>query len=251
MTASPDTASHPAPSLAALRREFARLASPRRRAVTLTFFKCRGVGYGERERFAGLSVPQVRGLLRRFRALPDRDIPALVRSRIHEERLLGLLFLVDRYRRGGEAARARVYRTYVASFPWIDNWDLVDASAEHILGAHLESRDRTPLRAWARSPRLWDRRLAVVATLAWIRKGRFAETLRLVRGLLGDPEDLMHKACGWMLREVGKRDLGVLRGFLDRHGSRMPRTMLRYAIERFPERERLAYLAVRGPRRRV
>lgn len=226
-----------------LRARVRRLASPARRRVNMSFFKTGPGQYGEGDVFIGLSVPQVRALQREFGDLPDSDVSALVRSRIHEERLLGLLFLVDRFRRGDHWAREHLYATYVTAFPFINNWDLVDCSAEHIVGPFLEKRDKAPLWAWARSPRLWDRRIAVLATFAYIRKGRFAETFRLVRMLLRDPEDLMHKACGWMLREIGKRDAAALRRFLATHARRMPRTMLRYAIERFPEGERKRWLA--------
>jgi 3-methyladenine DNA glycosylase AlkD len=230
-------------NVADIRREMLRLATPRRRAVNLTFFKCGPGEYGEGDKFMGLSVPQVREVHRRFRELPNHGVGMLVESRFHEERLLGLMFIVDRYRRGDAAQKERWYRQYLASFPHINNWDLVDGSAEHVVGPHLENRDKAPLWKWARSKRLWDRRIAMLATFAYIKKGRFAESLRLVRMFLCDPEDLMHKACGWMLREIGKRDVRVLRKFLGAYSTRMPRTMLRYAIERFPERERRAWLA--------
>ncbi|KAF0246699.1 MAG: DNA alkylation repair [Planctomycetota bacterium] len=209
----------------------------------MTFFKSGPGEYGEGDEFIGLSTPQVRGLVKRFRGLPDTDVAALVRSRIHEERALGLMYLVDRYRCGDAPARARIYRAYLSAFPFINNWDLVDGTAEHIVGAHLEKRGKAPLWKWARSKRLWDRRIAMLATFAYIKRGRFTESLRLLRMFLGDTEDLMHKACGWMLREIGKRDGAVLRRFLGANVKRMPRTMLRYAIERFPGRERKAWLA--------
>ncbi len=229
--------------LTSLRREIARLATPARRKVNLTFFKTGPGEYGEGDEFIGLAVPQVRALLKQFPGLPEADVTALVRSRIHEERLLGLLYLVDRYRRGDHWARERLYVTYLSAFPFINNWDLVDCSAEHIVGPFLEKRDKAPLWAWARSPRLWDRRIAMLATFAYIKKWRFTEAFRLIRIYLRDPEDLMHKAAGWMLREIGKRDVAALRKFLTTHSHRMPRTMLRYAIERFPDRERRLWLS--------
>lgn len=225
-----------------IRKDMRRLATPRRRAVNMTFFKCGPGEYGEGDRFVGLSVPQVRALHRKFRELPNHGVGMLIKSRIHEERLLGLIFLVDRYQRGDETEKERWYRQYVASFTHINNWDLVDSSAEHVCGPHLESRDKAPLWKWAKSKRLWDRRIAMLTTFCWIKKGRFGESLRLAEHFLDDEEDLMHKACGWMLREIGKRDIAVLRGFLRRHAGDMPRTMLRYAIERFPERQRKAWL---------
>jgi 3-methyladenine DNA glycosylase AlkD len=154
-----------------------------------------------------------------------------------------LIILVRRFDRGDLAIRQKLFRLYLRSTRFINNWDLVDCSAPHIVGGGLLESPRTILDALARSPSLWERRIAVLATLAFIRRGQFNDTLRLCRRLLNDPHDLMHKACGWMLREVGKRDARVLHTFLDRHCERMPRTMLRYAIELLPESQRQSYLA--------
>jgi 3-methyladenine DNA glycosylase AlkD len=161
---------------------------------------------------------------------------------MHEERLLALFILVDRYRRGGAAERERIYRLYLENTGWINSWDLVDASAEHILGAHLRERDRAPLSRLAKSTSLWERRIAVMATFHYVKEEAFDETLRIAELLIDDPEDLIHKAVGWMLREVGKRDRRVEERFLARHCRTMPRTMLRYSIERFPEALRRRYL---------
>lgn len=177
------------------------------------------------------------------------DCFRLLRSPFHEARLLALLILVQRYRRSGEAGRRAIYRGYLGGTAFVNNWDLVDSSAEHIVGAHLASRSRRPLYRLARSRSLWERRIAVMATFHFVRRGDFADTLRLAELLLGDPEDLIHKAAGWMLREVGKRDAAAAAAFLDRHCERMPRTMLRYAIERLPERRRRAYLRAAPARR--
>jgi len=216
--------------------------SPERARVSLRFFKTGPGEYGEGDQFVGMTVPQLRAIAKTLRGLPLAETLRLLRSPVHEARLLALLILVDAYRRGDDAARQRIYQHYLKNTRRINNWDLVDASAEHIVGAHLWTRDRSPLDALARSGVLWERRIAVLATFHFIRRGEFADTLRVAEALLRDREDLMHKAVGWMLREVGKRDLAAEEAFLDRHAASMPRTMLRYAIERFPEARRQHYL---------
>ena len=225
-------------NVAAIRKAIRELADPAKAAGFQGFFKTGPGEYGEGDVFIGLTVPQVRSLLRRFRPADDPTVSALLRSTIHEERLLALLFLVDRCRRGDRDA---AFRLYVQSFARINNWDLVDASAEHIVGA--QGVGRAQLLRWAGSRHLWTRRIAIVSTFYDIRHGRFGDTLAVARALLGDDHDLIHKAVGWMLREVGKRDLAALEGFLKRHHQVMPRTMLRYAIERHPEPRRKAWLA--------
>jgi len=214
------------------------LAAPKRATALRGYFKTGPGEYGEGDQFIGLTVPQVRGLVRRFRPAGDDAISALLRSPIHEERLLALLLLVDRYERGDRDA---AYRLYVKSFARINNWDLVDVSAPNIVGAH--GVGRAQLLRWATSSHLWTRRIAIVSTWASIRERRYGDALAVAARLLGDPHDLIHKAAGWMLREVGKRDVASLEGFLRRHHRRMPRTMLRYAIERFPQARRKAWLA--------
>jgi 3-methyladenine DNA glycosylase AlkD len=216
------------------------LADPKRAAVLQGFFKTGPGQYGEGDRFVGVTVPQVRSLVRRFHPAALTTISRLLRSPVHEDRLLALLLLVERYRLGTPAERDKVFGLYVRSFRWINNWDLVDASAGSIVGSHKTVRKQ--LLRWARSSHLWTRRIAILSTFARLRKGRFGDTLAVAAALIGDKEDLLHKATGWMLREVGKRDLAALETFLRRHHRRMPRTMLRYAIERFPEARRRAWL---------
>ena len=189
-----------------------------------------------------MPVPRLRDLARQCGALGLRETERLLASRIHEERLLALLLLVRRFDRGGPAERRRVYRFYLSHTRRVNNWDLVDLSAPNIVGAHLADQPRAALRRLARSPSLWERRIAMVATLGLIRRNEFREALAIAETLLGDGEDLIHKAAGWMLREVGKRNAAALETFLRRHARRMPRTMLRYAIERFPARTRQRYL---------
>lgn len=211
------------------------------------FFKTGPGEYGAGDRFIGVKVPGVRSVCRDCRGLPLSEVRTLLRSRIHEERLLALLMLVDAFGRGGEAERSRIYRFYLRHTPFINNWDLVDASAAQIVGVWLRNRSKAPLTALAHAPSLWERRIAIVATFDYIRAGRLDETFRIASLLMRDEHDLIHKATGWMLREAGKRDGAALRRFLAPHFRSMPRTMLRYAIERFPEAERRRYLAGEMP----
>ena len=237
-------AADPPPTVAAIRARLRSLADPRVAAGSRGFFKTKPGEYGHGDRFLGLRVPALRRLAREFRAAPLDTSLALLRSPFHEERLLALLMLVDRYARATAAERRRVYEAYLRHVPeHVNNWDLVDSSAHLIVGAHLEHRDRAVLHELARSPHLMSRRVAIIATLWFIRRGSFHETLAIAELLLDDREDLIHKAAGWMLREVGNRDPAVAARFLSRHCRRMPRTMLRYAIEKLPERARRAYLA--------
>lgn len=157
--------------------------------------------------------------------------------------MLGLYCLVRRFERGDEKTRKNVFDLYLANTKWINNWDLVDTSAPHIVGAWLLDKDRSALRSLAKSKSLWERRIAVLASQAFIRQGQFADTIEIVHSLLDDDHDLMHKACGWMLREIGNRDEAVLEAFLAKHARQMPRTMLRYAIEKLPERKRKIWMA--------
>jgi 3-methyladenine DNA glycosylase AlkD len=216
-------------------------AEPGRVAVLQRFFKTGPGEYGEGDRFLGLRVPAVRALARRCE-LGDRAVRALLASPWHEDRLLALVVMTRAYARGDEARRQAIYDLYLEQTSRINNWDLVDVSAERIVGAHLFHRSRAPLDRLARSQSVWERRIAVIATFHFLRAGEPEPTLRLAHRLLRDPHDLIHKAVGWMLREVGKRDRARLEEFLSHHAPRMPRTMLRYAIERLPAARRRAWL---------
>ena len=218
------------------------LADPVTAAQLQRFFKTGKGEYGEGDRFLGIRVPVIRQHVNKCVKMPLEEIGHLLASPFHEERLAALLLLVERFRRGDDSLRAAVYRMYLDNLHRVNNWDLVDISAPAIVGAHLENKDKRPLYALAASSNLWQRRIAIMATLTFIRKQRFADTLKIAKRLLGDSEDLIHKAVGWMLREIGKRDAGVEKIFLKVHHKRMPRTMLRYAIEKFPEPERQEYL---------
>jgi 3-methyladenine DNA glycosylase AlkD len=233
----------PRADAAAIRARLRALANPRIAGPSQQFFKTKPGEYGHGDRFLGIRVPALRAVAREFRGAPIAAALTLLRSPMHEERLAALFILVERYARGTDTERQHIYEQYLNHVPrYVNNWDLVDASAHLLVGAHLETRERAVLDELARSPHLWSRRVAIIATLWFIRRGSFADTLRIAELLLDDQEDLIHKATGWMLREVGNRDAAAAAQFLRSHYRRMPRTMLRYAIEKLPERTRLAYL---------
>lgn len=234
-------------TLTDLRATMRRLADPARAVGARRFFKTGPGEYGEGDQFLGVTVPQIRSLLPASDALTEAEVLVLLHSEWHEERLLAALVLVRRFAKAvrDEAVRERIVRLYLANTAAINNWDLVDSSAPQILGVWLLRRERSVLRGLANSQSLWEQRIAILATQAFIRDGQFVDTLSLCEHFLDHPHDLMHKACGWMLREVGKRDEAVLKGFLNQHAARLPRTMLRYAIEKLAETERKQYLRVR------
>lgn len=221
------------------------LANPDKAAFLAGYFKTGPGQYGEGDRFLGVVVPAVRQLARRFKPLGLAEVERLLDSPFNEARLLALLIWLAQCERGDEPLRAQIYARYLARRDRVNNWNLVDTSAPAIVGGHLLTRDRSVLDELAHSSVLWDRRIAVLATFAFVRAADFADPLRLCTLLLGDPHDLIHKACGWMLREVGIRDMAVLAGFVRSHQTQMPRTMLRYAIERFAPEQRRAAMAGR------
>jgi 3-methyladenine DNA glycosylase AlkD len=227
----------------AIRARLREHSNPATAAVLQRFFKTGPGEYGEGDQFLGLKVPTIRGVCRECRGTPLSEVRKLLRSPIHEERSLALFLLVDAFERGNDDDRRRIYRFYLDHTSCINNWDLVDASAAQIVGVWLRTRSKSPLSRLARSPQLWERRIAIVATFDSLRQGEFDDTFRIAGLLLRDDHDLIHKAVGWLLREVGKRDGAAERRFLKSRYKKMPRTMLRYAIERFPESERRKYLA--------
>jgi 3-methyladenine DNA glycosylase AlkD len=237
-------------SAAAIRTELAELADPERAAAMARYFQARPGGYGEGDRFLGIAVPPQRRIARRHAAAATpADVEELLGSPWHEERLTALFVLVHRFERADDDERDRIVELYLARRDRVDNWDLVDASAPYLLGPWLLERDRADdgalLDELAASASVWDRRIAVMATFAGVRAGRPEATLRLADRLLTDPADLVHKAVGWMLREVANRDRARAEAFLGPRYRRMPRTMLRYAIERLPADRRRDYLAGR------
>jgi 3-methyladenine DNA glycosylase AlkD len=218
------------------------LSSPEAAATAARYCKTGSGEYAEGDIFLGLRAAVMHDLAKKYQALPIDEITALLKSATHEDRTLALLILVRRVMRGDETVKKRVYKLYMAHTRYVNNWDLVDASAREIVGGYLVDKARDPLYQLAASPSLWERRISIVATHYFIRQNDFADTLGVAERLLGDREDLIHKAVGWMLREVGKRDEQTLDAFLRRHGKVMPRTTLRYAIERFPADRRRGYL---------
>jgi 3-methyladenine DNA glycosylase AlkD len=226
-------------------RELEARGTPAKAHASARFFKTAEGQYGHGDVFFGVTVPEQRMVARRFRDTPLPQVARLLEHQVHECRLTGLLILVDRYRKADTAERARIARFYLAHRRRVNNWDLVDSSAPYILGHYLLTRDRSILYRLARSKRVWDRRIGIIATAAFIREGQFGDTLALAKLLLADPHDLIHKAVGWMLREVGNRSPAVEARFLKQHAAAMPRTMLRYAIERLPDAARRRYLAMR------
>ncbi|PKM89426.1 DNA alkylation repair protein [Candidatus Falkowbacteria bacterium HGW-Falkowbacteria-2] len=209
------------------------------------FFKTGKGQYGEGDKFLGITVPVTRALAKQYSEASLEDVAVLIKNSYHEIRLLGLLILVSKYEKAkADNERKALVTFYHANRKGINNWDLVDLSVYKIWGDYLRRHPekRSELYKYSRSKNLWDRRLAVVSTIALIKNGEFEEIIELAKMLLNDKEDLMHKAVGWMLREMGKKDEKVLRHFLDEYATRLPRTALRYAIERLPEKERLRYL---------
>jgi 3-methyladenine DNA glycosylase AlkD len=209
------------------------------------FFKTGEGEYGAHDQFIGVPNPVLRSYVKQWKELATPEILRLLSSPINEERLLALFILIHQYQKGNEQKKEAIYQLYLAHIKNVNNWNLVDASARDIMGAYLFGRidkEQEILLTLVQSPNLWERRIAIVSTWYFIRKGQFTWTLKLAELLLNDKEDLMHKAVGWMLREMGDRDVKVLKKFLDTHASKMPRAMLRYAIEKLPESERKAYM---------
>ena len=226
-------------------RDLRKLGTPAKAKSSAWFFKTGPGQYGHGDIFIGVTVPEQRRIVSKYKDLPLSEVAVLLKSEVHECRLTGLLILVHQFTRSNERERERIVKMYLRYRARVNNWDLVDLSAPNILGTYLLTHDRTILYTFARSKQLWERRIAIVATFALIRAGEYDDTLRMAELLLADTHDLIHKAVGWMLREVGKRSVSTEEKFLDIHAAHLPRTMLRYAIEKFPEHRRRAYLAKR------
>ncbi|USH01480.1 DNA alkylation repair protein [Grimontia kaedaensis] len=209
------------------------------------FFKSGPGEYGEGDKFIGIRVPVVRELAKLHKSASLKTISVLLESEWHEIRLLALVILSEQFKKADAEQQKVIFDFYLSRTHLINNWDLIDSSAHHIVGGYLTDKKRDILYSLAESSSLWERRIAMMATFPFIRNNQFDDTIKLAEKLLQDKEDLIHKMCGWMLRELGKRDLPLLRTFLDRHGPDMPRTMLRYAIEKMSTEERKHYLAVK------
>jgi len=206
------------------------------------FFKTGKGEYGEGDIFLGIRVPLLRRLVKKYGGISIAEVRKLLHSKFHEERLLAVLMLVQLFKSADESVQKQVYDLYLENTEFINNWDIVDISASKIVGAHLYEKDKAPLYDLVQSKNLWERRISIISTFYFIRQNEFDDTLKLAKILLNDKEDLIHKAVGWMLREVGKREIEFEEEFLQEHYKIMPRTMLRYAIEKFPETSRKMYL---------
>jgi 3-methyladenine DNA glycosylase AlkD len=219
-----------------------KLGNKKRAENSARYFKTAPGEYGEGDIFLGIRVPELRKLAKEYRDIPWSEAEKLLRSPIHEERLLALLIFVLLFSKGNPSTQKEIYTLYLNNTKFINNWDLVDTSAQHIVGIFLMDKSKKPLYRLAKSTNIWERRIAIMSTFYFIRQNVFSETLRIAQMLLCDKEDLIHKAVGWMLREIGKRDLQIEENFLKPHYNKMPRTMLRYAIEKFPAAKRQRYL---------
>lgn len=227
-----------------LKRDLAKVASDEYAHSLARFFQTGQGGYGEGDVFIGVRVPDNRKVCREYKSLPLAEVQKLLESPVHEHRLAAVIIMNEQFRRADQIERKAIYECYMSALDegYINNWDIVDTSAGHIVGEYLRDTDRSALIKLARGKNLWARRVAIIATSAYIGTGDGSTTLELARLLLHDREDLIHKAVGWMLREVGKRvDEATLTGFLDEHASQMPRTMLRYASERLSPTQRSYY----------
>ena len=225
-----------------IKKRLKQLANKEKAEILQRFFKTGPGEYGEGDVFIGVKVPDLRKVAKDFHDIAIKDVIILLESAIHEERLLALLILVSKYVKGNETAKKEIYKLYLNKTKYINNWDLVDVTAQHIVGDYLMDKNKAPLYSLVRSEDLWERRIAIMATFYFIRNERYEDTLKIAKILLSDKEDLIHKAVGWMLREIGKKNMVAEEAFLKQHYKKMPRTMLRYAIEKFPEPKRKQYL---------
>lgn len=229
-------------SLSEVRKEILRQKNPSQAIILQRFFKTGKGEYGEGDIFYGIKVPVQRKIAKQFNDLPQIELKILLSSNVHEERLIAALILVDQFKKGDEKKKKIIFDFYIRNRKGINNWDLVDLSAPKIVGEYLIDKEKDLLYKFATSKDLWDRRISIISTQTFIREHFFEDTLKISRILLNDEHDLIHKAVGWMLREVGNRDNKTEEEFLKKHYKTMPRTMLRYAIEKFPERKRKDYL---------
>lgn len=226
-----------------IQKHLRKLASKEKAAILSRFFKTGPGQYGEGDVFLGITVPKIRKTAKLYKDLILPEIKKLLRSKYHEERMAALFMLLTQYKKGGEHLKNKIFRLYLANTRHINSWDLIDLTTEHIVGKYLKDKPKDLLYELASSKNLWKKRIAMLSTFTYIKEGDCTETLKIAKMLMNDDHDLIHKAVGWMLREVGKRcSTEKEEAFLKKHYKNMPRTMLRYAIERFPEAKRLKYL---------
>ncbi|MGV8131227.1 MAG: DNA alkylation repair protein [Candidatus Pacearchaeota archaeon] len=229
--------------LTQLKLEIENIATKERAIVSQRYFKTGPGEYGEGDIFIGLTVPQSRDLAKKYKKIELNEIKELLTSKIHEHRLIALFILIHKFKKSDEKEKEEIANFYLNHTRHINNWDLVDQSAHLILGEHISNKDKSILEKLAKSENLWERRISIIATLQFIRKNQFEETKRIAEFLLKDKHDLIHKAVGWMLREVGKKDKKAELEFLNKHYKTMPRTMLRYSIEHFSKEEKEHFMS--------
>ncbi|MBI5221675.1 MAG: DNA alkylation repair protein [Candidatus Magasanikbacteria bacterium] len=229
-----------------LTAELKLVARPDKAQILSGFFKTGKGQYGEGDIFLGIYVPIQRGIAKKYLVLDLKDIQILLNSKIHEHRTIALFILIAQYQKADEKIKEKIYKFYLENTKRINNWDLVDLSAPNIVGQQLLKNNKNILYKLARSKNLWEKRIAIVATLTFIRAKKFDDTLKISEILIRDRHDLIHKAVGWMLREMGKRDESLLRKFLKKHAKNMPRTMLRYSIEKFNQVDRQYFLCLKS-----
>ena len=225
-----------------VRREIKKINNKEIAEHSRKFFKTAKGQYGEGDIFLGIRVPVLRKLAKKYQGIKTLEAFKMINSKYHEERLLAVLILIEHFKNGNEKKQKFIFETYLKSTKFINNWDIVDISAGNIVGAFLLERDRNVLYDLAKSRNIWERRVSIISTFYFIKKNEFQDTLKIAGILIRDKEDLIQKAVGWMLREVGKKVIEIEEKFLEAHYLKMPRTMLRYAIERFPESRRKMYL---------
>ncbi|OIO39934.1 DNA alkylation repair protein [Candidatus Pacearchaeota archaeon CG_4_9_14_3_um_filter_31_7] len=228
--------------LSQLKKELESLADSEKAKVYQRFFKTAKGEYGEGDVFLGLKVPKLREIAKKYYCLDLRQLKELMDSSIHEHRMIALFILIKKYNKSNETNKRKIFKLYIKNIKNINNWDLVDLNAPNIVGTHLINKDRKILYDFAKSDNLWKKRISVLACFAFIKNKDFKDTLKISEILLKDKHDLIHKAVGWMLREIGKRDLTTLETFLKKHYKSMPRTMLRYSLEKLPEEKRNFYM---------
>jgi 3-methyladenine DNA glycosylase AlkD len=226
-----------------IKKELRKEADPKKAKLLAGFFKTGKGEYGEGDKFLGVVMPKQRIVVKKYAdKISVEDTLKLLKSKIHDERMTALLILMVKYKKGSEAEKKKIFSSYLANTKFINNWDLVDVTCRDIVGAYLFDKDRSVLYKLAKSKSLWERRIAIISTFYFISKGKLDDTFKIAQMLLNDKHDLIHKAVGWALREAGKRDRSKLIKFLEKNGLKMPRTMLRYSIEKFSKKERKRYL---------
>lgn len=225
-----------------LRADLQKLRNPQKAKILSRFFKTGKGEYGEGDIFLGITVPKTRLIAKKYTNLGLKDTEKLLSSKIHEHRLIALLILIENYKKDNIEYKKYIFNFYLKNTKFINNWDLVDLSAPNIVGNFLLDKDKSIIYGLAKSSDLWEKRIAIISTFAFIRLYKFKHTLKISEILMNDNHDLIHKAVGWMLREVGKRNKEVEEKFLNQHYKKMPRTMLRYAVEKFDDNKRKKYL---------